>query len=88
MLLLWLWPQSCVAYLHTLSYQRMHQHVRLKTLRGMVVISSGVMSALNQENLFAKESRRRLVLFLSIPSIISILSGVFGAFQHEMIFLV
>jgi hypothetical protein len=28
------------------------------------------------------------VLFLSIPSIISILSGVFGAFQHEMIFLV
>jgi hypothetical protein len=55
----------------------MHQRARLKMLSGMVVILSGAMSALNRENLFVKEFRRRLVLFLFIPSMINTLSGVF-----------
>uniref|UniRef100_A0A0A8YCL4 Uncharacterized protein n=1 Tax=Arundo donax TaxID=35708 RepID=A0A0A8YCL4_ARUDO len=51
----------------------MHQHIRLTTLSGMVVILSGVMSASNRENLFVKEPKRRPVLFLFIHSIISTL---------------
>ncbi|ONM15151.1 Serine racemase [Zea mays] len=74
--LLWLWLQSCVAYLRTLSFQEMHQRVRLKMLSATVVILFGAMPALNRENMFVKESRRRPALFLFIPSIVNTLSVV------------